>query len=110
MRNQLLRDADGPGWRLHRNSRASSIRSSGRSAAGAQLAAVNARNRSRIAVAGGQPQPQQTGFVTPIGRWLRQMPRRCGGLAFRRVWSAGWISPSSPGASPETLEFAPAVA
>jgi asparagine synthase (glutamine-hydrolysing) len=86
------------------------------------LASVNAKEA--VADVPGLPLPagsrkrKKTGFVTPIGRWIRHAAAAEGDVSLSaasrawalRVWRAGWVGPSSPGALPETLEFAPVLA
>jgi asparagine synthase (glutamine-hydrolysing) len=124
MRNQLLRDADWAGMAHSIEIRVPYVDPFFLAALppGAQLAAVNAKES--VAEVPDLPLPaasrkrSKTGFVTPIGRWIRQAAVGDAEVSLSAasrawaldVWGAGWLGPSSSAAAPSTFEFASAVA
>ena len=124
MRNQLLRDADWAGMAHSIEIRVPYVDPFFLAALppGAQLAAVNAKesvadvpNRALPAASRNR---SKTGFVTPIGGWIRetaggnaQVSLSAASRAWAlRVWNAGWLGPSPSAAAPATFELAPALA
>ena len=124
MRNQLLRDADWAGMAHSIEIRVPYVDPFFLAALppGALLAAVNAKES--VAEVPDLPLPaasrnrSKTGFVTPIGRWIRQAAVGDAEVSLSAasrawaldVWGAGWLGPLSSAAAPSTFEFASAVA
>jgi asparagine synthase (glutamine-hydrolysing) len=111
MRNQLLRDADWAGMAHSVEIRVPYVDPFFLAAlpAGSMLAAANAK--AAVADIPEPPLPaasrvrRKTGFVTPVGRWLREAAGVRDGkadlsIASRdwalRVWRAGWAGPAAP--------------
>lgn len=124
MRNQLLRDADWAGMAHSVEIRVPYVDPFFLAALppGTLLAAVNAKEA--VADVPDLPLPvasrgrRKTGFVTPIGHWIRKEPDNEGQVSLSaasrawalRVWNAGWVDPSPAAACPAGLELAPAIA
>jgi asparagine synthase (glutamine-hydrolysing) len=120
MRNQLLRDADWAGMAHSIEIRVPYVDNFFLAALppGALLAAVNAKESvadiPRIPLPAASRNRSKTGFVTPIGGWIRESAGAAGDVTLSaasrawalRVWRAGWVGPSSP----ETMQRAPALA
>jgi asparagine synthase (glutamine-hydrolysing) len=123
MRNQLLRDADWAGMAHSIEIRVPYVDPFFLAALppGALLSAVNAKEAVAdvpdLPLPAASRQRRKTGFVTPIGSWLReaevddaQVSHSAASRTWAlRVWSAGWLGPSSA-AAPSTFELAYALA
>jgi asparagine synthase (glutamine-hydrolysing) len=123
MRNQLLRDADWAGMAHSVEIRVPYVDPFFLSALppGPVLAEVNAKES--VADVPDLPLPaasrrrSKTGFVTPVGRWIReavtddiQVSASAASRAWAlRVWQTGWAGPKSPFA-PATFELGVAAA
>ena len=124
MRNQLLRDADWAGMAHSIEIRVPYVDPFFLAALppGALLAGVNAKES--VADVPHLPLPpasrtrRKTGFVTPIGRWIRQAGVAEGDVTLSaasrawalRVWSAGWVDPPLAGEAPPPLKLSPVLA
>lgn len=124
MRNQLLRDADWAGMAHSIEIRVPYVDPFFLAALppGNLLAAVNAKEV--VADVPALPLPKtsrdrrKTGFITPIGRWIRQgevddaeLPLSAASRAWAlRVWDAGWVGPSAAHAIPARPDLAPTLA
>ena len=124
MRNQLLRDADWAGMAHSIEIRVPYVDPFFLAALppGTLLAAVNAKEA--VADVPALPLPmasrkrRKTGFVTPIGHWIREAAVEEGDVTLSaasrawalRVWRAGWTGPSSSEAMQSSPVFAPALA
>ena len=120
MRNQLLRDADWAGMAHSIEIRVPYVDNFFLAALppGVLLAAVNAKESvadiPRVPLPAASRNRSKTGFVTPIGGWIRESAGAAGDVTLSaasrawalRVWRAGWVGPSSP----ETMQRAPALA
>jgi len=124
MRNQLLRDADWAGMAHSIEIRVPYVDNFFLAALppGALLAAVNAKESvadiPRLPLPAASRNRSKTGFVTPIGGWIRESAAATGDVTLSaasrawalRVWRAGWVGPSSPEAMHATSALAPAIA
>ena len=124
MRNQLLRDADWAGMAHSIEIRVPYVDPFFLAALppGALLAGVNAKES--VADVPHLPLPpasrtrRKTGFVTPIGRWIRQAGGAEGDVTLSaasrawalRVWSAGWVAPPLASEAPPPLKLSPVLA
>jgi asparagine synthase (glutamine-hydrolysing) len=124
MRNQLLRDADWAGMAHSIEVRVPYVDPFFLAAlpAGRQLAAINAKEA--VADIPSLPLPavsrkrRKTGFVTPIGLWMREAALKEGDVTLSaasrawalRVWNAGWAGPMPSDAARTAVEFVPALA
>ena len=108
MRNQLLRDADWAGMAHSIEIRVPYVDNFFLAALppGALLAAVNAKESvadiPRLPLPAASRNRSKTGFVTPIGSWIRQSAATDDDVTLSaasrawalRVWRAGWAGPS----------------
>jgi asparagine synthase (glutamine-hydrolysing) len=120
MRNQLLRDADWAGMAHSIEIRVPYVDNFFLAALppGVLLAGVNAKESvadiPRVPLPAASRNRSKTGFVTPIGGWIRDSAAATGDVTLSaasrawalRVWRAGWVGPSSP----ENMQRAPALA
>jgi asparagine synthase (glutamine-hydrolysing) len=120
MRNQLLRDADWAGMAHSIEIRVPYVDNFFLAALppGVLLAAVNAKESvadiPRVPLPAASRKRSKTGFVTPIGDWVRESAGATGDVTLSaasrawalRVWRAGWVGP----ASQETMQRGPALA
>jgi asparagine synthase (glutamine-hydrolysing) len=120
MRNQLLRDADWAGMAHSIEIRVPYVDNFflGALPPGVLLAGVNAKESvadiPRVPLPAASRNRSKTGFVTPIGGWIRDSAAATGDVTLSaasrawalRVWRAGWVGPSSP----ENMQRAPALA
>jgi asparagine synthase (glutamine-hydrolysing) len=124
MRNQLLRDADWAGMAHSIEIRVPYVDNFFLAALppGVLLAAVNAKESvadiPRVPLPAASRNRSKTGFVTPIGGWIRESAGAAGDVTLSaasrawalRVWRAGWVGPSSPEAMQRAPALAPALA
>jgi asparagine synthase (glutamine-hydrolysing) len=124
MRNQLLRDADWAGMAHSIEIRVPYVDNFFLAALppGVLLAAVNAKESvadiPRVPLPAASRNRSKTGFVTPIGGWIRESAGAAGEVTLSaasrawalRVWRAGWVGPSSPETTQRAVAFAPALA
>jgi asparagine synthase (glutamine-hydrolysing) len=122
MRNQLLRDADWAGMAHSIEIRVPYVDNFFLAALppGVLLAAVNAKESvadiPRVPLPTASRKRSKTGFVTPIGDWIRESAGATGDVTLSaasrawalRVWRADWVVPSSPEIMP--CAVAPALA
>ncbi len=120
MRNQLLRDADWAGMAHSIEIRVPYVDNVFLAALppGVLLADVNAKESvadiPRVPLPAASRKRSKTGFVTPIGDWIRESAGATGDVTLSaasrawvlRVWRAGWLGPGSQ----ETMQRAPALA
>ncbi|HTB39199.1 MAG TPA: asparagine synthase (glutamine-hydrolyzing) [Reyranella sp.] len=120
MRNQLLRDADWAGMAHSIEIRVPYVDNFFLAALppGVLLAGVNAKESvadiPRVPLPAASRNRSKTGFVTPIGGWIRESAAATGDVTLSaasrawalRVWRAGWVGPSLP----EMMQRAPALA
>ncbi len=122
MRNQLLRDADWAGMAHSIEIRVPYVDPFFLAALppGTLLAAVNAKESvadiPRLPLPEASRRRSKTGFVTPIGGWIRESAAAEGDVTLSaasrawalRIWRAGWAGPSST--APASAALAPALA
>jgi asparagine synthase (glutamine-hydrolysing) len=124
MRNQLLRDADWAGMAHSIEIRVPYVDNFFLAALppGVLLAAVNAKESvadiPRVPLPAASRNRSKTGFVTPIGGWIRESAGAAVDVTLSaasrawalRVWRAGWVGPSSTDAMQRAPALAPALA
>ncbi len=124
MRNQLLRDADWAGMAHSIEIRVPYVDNFFLAdlPPGVMLAGVDAKGSMadipRVPLPDASRKRNKTGFVTPIGGWIREAAAATGDVTLSaasrawalRVWRAGWVGPSSPDTMQRPAALAPALA